>query len=112
MTIKIKDTSNKRFVPFNEITMDEFYPQDKLDSILMKLTSAYQEEAITSVMDDFNEYHYSRQEFADACCDTYREVLKRAGYADNRIYKGFRDYGDEIEVQSIAYEIYDELLAK
>ena len=81
--------------------------KEKLEGLLNRLSSAYQENSITGEIDNIKEYAYTRQEFADACCETYRETLKGAGYGGDKVYKGFRDYGDETELQDIAYQVYD-----
>lgn len=81
--------------------------QAKINELLSRLSSAYQENAIENAIDNFTsgEYSYTRQEFADECCDNYRDTLKGLDLKD--IYKGFEKYGDETELQDIAYLIYD-----
>ena len=79
--------------------------QQRIDELLMTLSSAYQEEAIQNELEVIEEYEDS-QKFANDCCDTYREILKQAGYTGMAIYKAFRKYGDECEVQSVAIEVF------
>lgn len=84
--------------------------QAKINELLNRLSSAYQENAIENAIDNFTsgEYTYTRQEFADECCDNYRDTLKGLDLKD--IYKGFEKYGDETELQDIAYLIFDLLI--
>lgn len=84
--------------------------QTKINELLSRLSSAYQENAIENAIDNFisGEYTYTRQEFADECCDNYRDTLKGLDLKD--IYKGFEKYGDETELQDIAYLISDLLI--
>ena len=87
--------------------------QEKINELLSRLSSAYQENAIESTIENFisGEYSYTRQEFADECCDNYRDILKGlVGYDIKDIYKGFHKYGDEGQVQEIACLIYDLLI--
>lgn len=75
------------------------------------LSSAYQESAILEAVDTFNDSEtMNAQEFADLCCENYREQLKGAGYGEqsgnNSIYKGFAKYGDETQVQGVAFVVY------
>ncbi len=79
--------------------------QEKAAAVLSTLSSAYQEEAIENTAELLSEYD-SAQKFADYCCQEYREILKRAGFGGSAIYRGFRYYGDEIETQQAALEIY------
>lgn len=79
--------------------------QTKLDKLLSGLTSAYQENAINSVLEDIDEYENAFH-FRDAVCSEYRDVLKGAGYAGGDVYKGFKKYGDETEIDEVAKEIY------
>ena len=81
--------------------------KDKINELLSRLSSAYQEQAINEAIESLTsgEYTYTRQEFADECCNNYRDILKGLDLKD--IYKGFRLYGDEGEVQFIAFDIFD-----
>ena len=79
--------------------------QERLAQVLSGLSSAYQEEAIESTAEDLNDYE-DAQKFADDCCEKYRHILTGAGYYGQHIYEGFRDYGDECELQSAALEYY------
>ena len=80
--------------------------QKKLDNMLSNLTSAYQENAINSVLEDIDEYE-NAVNFGDAVCSEYRDVLKGAGYGGNDVYKGFNKYGDETEIYAVAKDIYN-----
>ncbi len=79
--------------------------QERLAQVLSGLSSAYQEEAIERTAEDLSDYD-DAQKFADDCCEEYRSILKRAGFSGDRIYKGFRDFGDECAVQDAALEYY------
>lgn len=75
------------------------------------LSSAYQEDAIINAVETFNDGEkMSAQEFADLCCENYREQLRFAGFKGmtgaNSIYKGFSKYGDEAQVQAVAFAVY------
>lgn len=71
------------------------------------LSSAYQESAVESAIDTFNDGDkMSAQDFADECCANYRDILKSAGFDDSAIYKGFKQYGDECQVQGVALVLY------
>ena len=71
------------------------------------LTSAYQEQAIDEAIDYAQDNEMENaQEFADACCENYREVLKGAGFGGDNVYKGFRKFGDECQVQGVAFEVW------
>lgn len=81
-----------------------------------ELSSAYQEQAIEEAQDDLFGFEMENaQEFADACCEYYRDILKGAGFGDDfgshSIYKGFAKYGDECQVQMVAFKVW-EILTK
>lgn len=53
------------------------------------------------------------QQFADECCSNYRNTLDGlVGYSINDIYEGFRKFGDECQVQSVAIALYYGLIAR
>lgn len=80
----------------------------KINELMTQLESAYQESAIESAIETTKECKLSKQEFADECCYNYRDTLNGLiGYGIKDIYDGFRKYGDETLLQSIAYEIYN-----
>jgi len=79
--------------------------QNKIDNLLSKLTSAYQENAIEHVLEDIDEYK-NALDFCDAVCEQYRDVLKGAGYGGGDVYEGFHKFGDETEINEVAKEIY------
>ena len=78
----------------------------KTNELLNSLSSAYQEEAIENTAEMISEYE-DAQRFADDCCDEYRSILNRAGFTGNKIYKAYRYYGDETELQSVALEYFE-----
>lgn len=85
---------------------------ETIEKVLADLSSAYQENAILSAVDTYNDgEEMTAQEFADLACENYREQLKFAGFfgdlGAHSVYKGFAHYGDETEVQSFAFTIYD-----
>jgi len=86
--------------------------QKQIESLMVKeLASAYQEQAIEDAIDDLQEHEMNdAQEFADACCEYYREILKGAGFGDDfgshSIYKGFAKFGDECQVQEVAFKVW------
>ena len=84
--------------------------QEKIIALLNQLSSAYQEEAIGNAIDEFYEFDdIDEEQFSQDACDFYREILKDAGNSD--IYKAFRKYGDETELDAIARKVYG-LLSK
>ena len=77
----------------------------KIDGLLNQLSSAYQEEAIKQAIDEFYEFdNIDENKFAQDACEFYREILKSAG--NNDIYKAFRKFGDETELDAVARKIY------
>ena len=85
--------------------------QAKINKLLNRLSSAYQEQAIEQAVDTWNNYEIiTRQEFADESCENYRDILNSLiGYTIKDIYQGFRRYGGEGELQEIAYLVLDVL---
>ena len=83
--------------------------QTQIEKMKNQLSSAYQEQAVNSVLEDVNAYTNPEQ-FADAVCETYRDILRGAGYGDitgsYSVYRGFRIYGDETELNSVALVVY------
>lgn len=77
----------------------------RAEALLLELSSAYQEDAITTTAENLKDYK-NAQEFADDCCYQYRDNLKAAGYKGEAIYKGFRSFGDETELNAIALEYF------
>ena len=93
---------------WNEWEKTHEQTRKEIDTIYMDdLTSAYQEQAIDEAIEYAQDNEMENaQEFVDACCDYYREQLKKAGFEGQKIYKGFADYGDECQVQSVALEVW------
>lgn len=80
--------------------------QERVAALLLELSSAYQEEAIENTAEALGDYE-NAQQFADDCCYEYRDILKAAGYNGGAIYKAFRNFGDECELQSVALSYYE-----
>ena len=73
------------------------------------LSSAYQESAILDAVDTFNDTTretMTAQDFVDLSCENYREQLMGAGFGGSSVYKGFAKYGDECQVQGVAFVVY------
>ena len=77
----------------------------QMTELLNKLSSAYQEDAIGQAIDEYYDFDgIDEEQFTQDACDFYRDILKSAGNDD--VYKAFRQYGDETELDAIAREIY------
>ena len=105
------DLQNDLYVLCDTIEKERNEQRQILDNYFVKLSSAYQESAIIDAVDTFNDSEtMSAQDFADLCCENYREQLGWAGFKGmtgaNSIYKGFSKYGDECQVQSVALVVY------
>lgn len=87
--------------------------QQKIDELMMMLSSAYQEKAIDDACDYFHECQErqeptpSEEDFCEYVCETYRDILKSADCKD--VYDGFRKYGDECEADFIARKVWQVL---
>ena len=81
----------------------------QIEELKNELSSAYQEQAVDSVLESVKEYDNPIW-FANDVCDAYREILKGAGYDDQTgrtaIYRAFALYGDETELNDTALKVY------
>lgn len=96
----------------NAIEQERKEQRQMMDNYFIShLSSAYQESAIFEAVDTFNDGEtMNAQEFADLCCENYREQLGFAGFKGmtgaSSIYKGFSKYGDETQMLAVAFVVF------